>query len=41
MPLWVGFPAMAWWGIVVRKEDWSMWLSGAKLQRKKTARGAV
>ena len=30
-----GFPIMA-WGFGVLQEDWSMWLSGAKLQREQT-----
>ena len=36
-----GFPVMAWWGIEIYKDYWSTRLSGAKLEREKTAWEAV
>ena len=36
-----GFPVMAWWDIEIYKDYWSTRLSGAKLEREKTAWEAV
>jgi len=36
-----GFPSWHWWGTVVFQGYWSTRLSGAKLERKETAWGAV